>query len=240
MPQCGLHCVFFHKGRHAHMNISIFDVTGPVMIGPSSSHTAGAVQLARAAAVIVGGRFSHVRFSLHGSFAKTGRGHGTDKALVAGILGLKADDEQLKDSFALAAERGITVSFDEAELDNMHDNSVCITFTLPDGSTRRITGSSIGGGQILIRKLDDLDVELSVNAPTLVITQHDKRGVISDISRVLADNDINIGVMKLSRSGKGQIAVCVIETDSALTPALVDCLRAQKHVISVQALNPDL
>lgn len=221
------------------MNISIFDVAGPVMIGPSSSHTAGAARLARVAAMIVDAPFTHVAFGLHGSFARTGPGHGTDKALVAGILGLRADDERLKDSFALAKERGITVTFREVELEGVHDNSVGLEFALADGGVRRITGSSIGGGQIVVRQIDGLELELSANAPTLIISQEDRKGVVSEVTRVLAENDINIGVMKLSRPSRGETAICVIETDSLLTPEVVASVKAQRHVISVRALNPD-
>ena len=221
------------------MSISIFEVTGPVMIGPSSSHTAGAARLARAAAMIVAAPFSRVTFELYGSFAKTYRGHGTDKALVAGVLGLRADDELLKDSFALAAERGLTYDFREADLKGMHENSVRLEFTMEDGSVRRIAGSSIGGGQIMICEIDGTALELSAQLPTLVIRQHDKKGVLSNVTKVLADNDINIGVMKLSRSSKGQEALCVIETDSPLTEEIVSLVRAQDNIISAQALSPD-
>ena len=221
------------------MSISIFEVTGPVMIGPSSSHTAGAARLARAAAMIVAAPFSHVTFGLYGSFAKTFRGHGTDKALVAGVLGLRADDERLKDSFALAAERGLTYNFCEADLKGMHENSVRMDFTMEDGSIRRVAGSSVGGGQIVIREIDGTALELSAQLPTMIIRQEDKKGVVSSVTTVLADNDINIGVMKLSRSSKGQEALCVIETDSPLTEETVALVRAQAHIISVQALNPD-
>lgn len=222
------------------MNISIFEVTGPVMIGPSSSHTAGAARLARAAAMIVAAPFAHVTFGLHGSFAKTHRGHGTDRALVAGVLGLHADDERLKDSFALAAEQGLTYEFYEEDLKGMHENSVRMTFTLEDGTLRRVAGSSIGGGQILIREIDGIQLELSAQLPTLIIRQYDKKGVLSNVTRVLADHDINIGVMKLSRTSKGQQALCVIETDSPLTQGIVDLVREQQNIISVQALNPDV
>lgn len=222
------------------MNISIFEVTGPVMIGPSSSHTAGAARLARAAAMIVTAPFTHVTFGLHGSFAKTYRGHGTDKALVAGVLGLGADDERLRDAFTLARERGLTYDFREADLKGMHENSVRMEFTLTDGSVRRVAGSSIGGGQILICEIDGIQLELSAQLPTLVIRQYDKKGVVSNVTRVLANHDINIGVMKVSRTSKGREALCVIETDNPLTQETVDLVRAQDNIISVQALNPDV
>ena len=140
---------------------------------------------------------------------------------------------------ALAAERGLTYDFREADLKGMHENSVRLEFTMEDGSVRRIAGSSIGGGQIMICEIDGTALELSAQLPTLVIRQHDKKGVLSNVTKVLADNDINIGVMKLSRSSKGQEALCVIETDSPLTEEIVSLVRAQDNIISAQALSPD-
>ena len=142
------------------MDISIFEAVGPVMIGPSSSHTAGAAKLARAAITIIDEPISHVSFGLFGSFAKTYKGHGTDLALVAGILGLREDDERLTESFSMAQARNITYDFYETELVDVHENSVLMTFTLADGRIRNIVGSSIGGGQILIRKIDGLPLRI--------------------------------------------------------------------------------
>ena len=132
------------------MNLSIFEVLGPVMIGPSSSHTAGAAKLARVAAMIAAKPFDKVEFALHGSFLKTGQGHGTRLALLAGALGLAEDDEGLKTAETLAQERGVAYSFTEAELEDAHENTACITFFHTDGSESRITGCSIGGGRIRI------------------------------------------------------------------------------------------
>lgn len=221
------------------MNISIFDVMGPVMIGPSSSHTAGAARLANAAARIADGPFTHVSFGLHGSFAKTYKGHGTDKALVAGVLGFHADDEQIRNAFAIAKARNISFEFYETELEGMHDNSACITFLMADGKTRKVAGSSTGGGQIVICRIDQLNVELTLQSPTLIISQYDKKGVISQITQILAENNINIGVMKLSRTARGQTAICVIETDDLLTKEIVQKVSRSEHVIAVQALNPE-
>ena len=141
------------------MNISIFDVLGPVMIGPSSSHTAGAAKLSEAARLIAKGQISHISFGLHGSFSQTYKGHGTDRALVAGALGLDADDEQLADSFELAAKNGLGFDFYETELENVHENTVKMTLTMNDGSTSEIVGSSIGGGQIMITQIEKEIIE---------------------------------------------------------------------------------
>lgn len=221
------------------MNISVFDVTGPVMIGPSSSHTAGAARLAYIARLIAGKPFHHVVFGLHGSFAKTWRGHGTDRALVAGALGLREDDERLPDAFRLAEEQGLTYEFQEIELERMHENSVQITFSLEDGKTCKVIGSSIGGAQVVIRGINGFDTEFSANSSTLVIRQEDKSGVVSEVSRILAENGVNIGVMRLSRRAKGDIACCIIEMDSSLSDAVVERIRGLPHIRGALAINID-
>lgn len=219
------------------MNISIFEVIGPVMIGPSSSHTAGAARLARIARQIVGQPYFHVSFGLHGSFAKTFKGHGTDKALVAGVLGLFEDDERLSSSFELALERGVTFNFYELELEGMHENSVKFTFSLTDGNFMDIIGSSTGGGQIIIKRISEFDTEFTAQSSALIINQYDKKGVISEITKVLADNNINIGTMKVSRETKGETASCIIETDSVITQFVVDALKEIRDILSVKAIN---
>ena len=221
------------------MDVSIFDVAGPVMVGPSSSHTAGAAKLGRIALLIAGKPFLHVSFGLHGSFAKTFRGHGTDKALLAGVLGLREDDENIKNSFALAAERKLTFEFYETVLKNMHENSVKFTFYFTDGSICEVVGCSIGGGQIEIRQIDGFDTFFTAQAPTLIITQNDQKGVVSDISRVLLENDINIAVMRLSRKSKGDVAFCTIETDSPIPPKAVKDIEAKGNILRVRAVNID-
>lgn len=219
------------------MDISIFEVTGPVMIGPSSSHTAGAARLARVARLIAAEPFQHVSFGLHGSFAKTYRGHGTDRALVAGALGLHEDDERLVDAFGLAEQAGIGYDFYETELDGLHENSVIITFMTEHGKKTEVVGSSVGGAQIVIRRINGFDTEFSAQLNTLVICQQDKPGVIKSISGILAEDEINIGVMKLSRRAKGDIACCIIETDHHVSDEVVRRLQAIGHVKSVQAIN---
>lgn len=219
------------------MEISIFEAVGPIMVGPSSSHTAGAARLGRMAAKLVEGTFTHVDFGLYGSFAKTYQGHGTDLALVAGVLGLRQDDERLKDAFALAKERGITYTFYETEISGAHENTVCMSFSMADGSTREIIGSSIGGGQIKICSIDGFPLEMSLNMTTLIIMHKDAKGVIYQITRALAANDINIATMKLNRQEKGALACCVIETDSDIPDAVVEELKTIEAVYSVKEIN---
>ncbi|HBK84692.1 MAG TPA: L-serine ammonia-lyase, iron-sulfur-dependent, subunit beta [Firmicutes bacterium] len=219
------------------MNLSIFDVIGPIMIGPSSSHTAGAVKLARVAALIAAKPFTHVEFGLHGSFAKTGAGHGTKIALLAGVLGITKDDEQIKHSREIAAARGITYAFNEVELADVHENTAVITFTHADASKTAIVGCSIGGGRILITKINGVEVELAAEQPTIVIQQLDEQGVVSRVSQVLADNNINIGIMRLSRAAKRSVATAVIETDEKIPPEVVSQLAALDVVLSVRVIQ---
>lgn len=207
------------------------------MIGPSSSHTAGAARLARIARIIVAGSFDHVSFGLHGSFAKTYMGHGTDRALVAGALGFAEDDERIANAFALAEQAGLAWDFYPVELQNVHENSVKMTFLMKDGSKQDIIGSSIGGGQILICAINGFLTDISAQSSTLVISQNDRRGVISEVSRVLAESVINIGTMKVSRNARGETAFCIIETDGPVDDAVVARLRQVNNVLSVRAIN---
>ncbi|HIS47989.1 MAG TPA: L-serine ammonia-lyase, iron-sulfur-dependent, subunit beta [Candidatus Scybalocola faecigallinarum] len=219
------------------MDISIFEVLGPVMIGPSSSHTAGAARLARISAVIAGKPFSKVTFGLHGSFAHTYKGHGTDMALLGGVLGIREDDERLRDAYEIAKERGLEYEFYEKELENVHENSVLITFYCCDGSVANIVGSSIGGGQINICRINEFDTEFHAQAATLLISHYDHKGVISKISGILSEADVNIAVMKLNRRSKGDVAFCTIETDDEIGENVVSRIREIEDVITVRALE---
>ena len=219
------------------MEISIFDAVGPIMIGPSSSHTAGAAKLGRVAALIVGKPFKKVEFGLHGSFAKTYKGHGTDIALAAGVLGLNEADERLKEAFTLAKQQGIELRFYETELDGMHENSVRMTFYLDDRRTREIIGSSIGGGQIMIRSIDGFRAKIPLNSSTLVITHEDKHGVLFHVTKILAEAGINIATVTLTRQNRGALACAVIETDSFISDSIVKQLEEEAFLLSVQAIN---
>ncbi len=219
------------------MNLSVFEVLGPVMIGPSSSHTAGAARLGRVARMVAGRPFTKVWFGLHGSFAKTGRGHGTHEALLAGALGLREDDERLRNAYELAADQGVDYEFAELELPDAHENTARIRFYHTDGSQSEIEGSSIGGGRILITRIDGMPAGFSAEAPTLLITQQDVKGVISEISRTLAMENINIGVMRVSREARGSLATTVIETDSPIPRRVADRLRLMPDILSVRIVD---
>ncbi len=219
------------------MDISILEVLGPVMIGPSSSHTAGAARLGRVSAVIAGKPFSKVEFGLHGSFAHTYKGHGTDMALLGGVLGLREDDERLRDAYKIAQERGLKYRFYEKELENVHENSVLITFYCCDGSILNVVGSSIGGGQIIICRINEFVTEFHAQAATLLISHYDHKGVISKISGILSEADVNIAVMKLNRRSKGDVAFCMIETDDQIGEDVVRRIEAIEDVLTVRALE---
>lgn len=219
------------------MDISIFDVVGPVMIGPSSSHTAGAARLAKAARMIVKGEFFHVSFHLHGSFAKTGKGHGTDKALVAGVLGMSADDEALAKSFQIAEQQGITFDFCEEEMENVHENTVRIQFKMKDNTVNEVVGSSIGGGQILIAEINGFATDMNLQLPTIVISQYDKKGVVTEVSGILTAHNINIANMKLIRRSKGDVACCIIETDEAIPEELAEIMMENENIVFARVIN---
>lgn len=218
-------------------NYGIFDVLGPVMIGPSSSHTAGAEKLGRAARSIAEENIKSVVFYLHGSFAKTYRGHGTDRALVAGILGMEPDDERIKDSFKIAKDAGIDVQFVESDLGDVHPNTVRIEITKTDGTLINVTGSSIGGGNIVVTNINGDSVEFSGEYPVILVKHFDKRGMISKITFALALGNINIATLKVGRTMKGDIATTVIETDNKVSKDVVKELHALDGVLNVKAIN---
>jgi len=185
---------------------SLFDIIGPVMIGPSSSHTAGASKIGHMAAQVFEGDIAAVDFYLHGSFFKTVKGHGTDRALLAGIMRMEPDDVRLKDAFAIADARGIAYRFFEADLGEVHPNTVKIVMTGKDGHAETVVGSSIGAAKILITQIGDTDVEVDGDYCTLITTHTDKPGMIAKVSTVLAQHRINIAFMKVFRQNKGDTA----------------------------------
>lgn len=217
---------------------SVFDIVGPIMIGPSSSHTAGAARLAKVAATIADGKIIKVEFLLHGSFAETYKGHGTDKALAAGILAMEPWDERLKDSFELAAAEGIEIIFTPTDLGEVHPNTVKFILTKEDGSVSNITGSSIGGGNILIFDIDGQAVEFTGENPTLLTYHKDLPGVISKISSILFEENINIANMRVYRNEKGKMATMSLETDSIITEEAMNKIRKIKEIGNVKFINP--
>ena len=195
--------------------MNVFDVIGPVMIGPSSSHTAGAARIGNMAGALLPGNPVRAVIGLHGSFAKTGQGHGTDKALTAGILGMLPGDIRIRNSLTLAKEAGLSVTFEEVEIDGAHPNTARITLWNEQGESVTVQGASIGGGEILITRIDGMAVEISGNLPTLLVLHRDVPGVIAGVTNYLAMNGVNIGGCKVSRKKKGDLALMTLELDEA-------------------------
>ena len=183
--------------------IGTFDILGPNMIGPSSSHTAGALRIAFIAGKMVG-RVKSARFVLYGSFARTYHGHGTDRALVGGILGYHPDDERIRDSFHYAEEAGIEISFEENFTDKeVFPNTVDIYLTGEDGDSMSLRGESIGGGNAVITRLNGVEVELTGNYCTMVVQHVDKKGTLAFVTTVLSAYDLNIGSLRVYRESRG-------------------------------------
>lgn len=216
----------------------VFDILGPIMIGPSSSHTAGAARLAKVASIIAGGKIKKVDFFLHGSFAQTYKGHGTDKALVAGILNMDPWDENLKRSFNIAAEKGIEIKFTETDLGDVHPNTVKFIIVKEDDNITEVTGSSIGGGNILIFNIDGQNVEFTGERPTILTQHKDLPGVISKISAILYDENINIANMRVYRSAKGKMATMALETDNLISEKIMNRISEIEAIETVKFINP--
>ena len=207
-------------------NFGLFEIIGPRMVGPSSSHTAGAVRIGNMARKIAGGEVKKAELTLYGSFAETGRGHGTDKALCAGILGLAPDDERLRYSMLLAQEAGVevTVIFSDETLD--HPNTARIRITAPDGRETEVVGASIGGGNIRIKELNGMNVEFSGDYPTLIVRHKDVPGVINHVTLVLAKEKVNIAFMQVFRQVRNLDAYMIIETDSPVSQEVCELIQS--------------
>ena len=207
-------------------NFSVFDIIGPRMTGPSSSHTAGAVRIAYIARRLIGEQISRVTFTLYGAFAETGKGHGTDKALIGGILGFQPDDERIRDAYEYAKEQGVIVDFIYSDVPPPeHPNTVKIEATDTKDRTMEVVGRSIGGGNILITEINEQGVELSGEYPTIIVSHRDEPGVIAEVSHVLAKLNVNIAFMRVFRHGRGRDAYMCIETDTPVTKEMQAIIR---------------
>ncbi|MEY8763717.1 MULTISPECIES: L-serine ammonia-lyase, iron-sulfur-dependent subunit beta [Clostridium] len=218
---------------------SVFDILGPVMIGPSSSHTAGAARLGKIAGTIAGGKIKKVQFFLHGSFAKTYKGHGTDKALIAGILGMNPWDKNLRNSMELAKEKGIEFEFIETDLGDVHPNTVKFVIMCEDGRVSEIMGSSIGGGNVIITEVDGDKIEFTGVYPTILINHIDVPGMVAKVSQVLYKYKINIAFMRVYRENvKGAKAAMVFEVDDFVSDDVVNEISKIPNIHKVRAINP--
>jgi len=217
---------------------SVFDILGPIMVGPSSSHTAGAVRLGAMARKILGEEPVAGTIFLHGSFAKTGKGHGTNLALIAGLLGMTPDDERIPEAIKLAKEGGLSFSFKIEDLGDVHPNTVKFDLLGKRGSHAQIIGSSIGGGAIVIRQINDFQVEIRGDYPTLVILHQDHPGLVAQVTLLLATSQTNIARMLVSREKRGAQALMVVETDEEIEDAILVLMRRLPKIYQVLAIEP--
>lgn len=220
------------------MKANVFDMLGPIMVGPSSSHTAGAVRLGLMARKILGANVTEARIMLHGSFAETGKGHGTHLALTAGLLGMQPDDERIRFATKLAQEAGISVKFENTNLGEVHPNSVRFFLTGDGGEKAMATGCSIGGGRIVITEINEFSVEFMGEYPTLVLLYVDSPGMVAEITKVLAYAKINIAQMRVSREGKGRRALAVIETDEIIRQKVIKEIGELSKIDRVMFIEP--
>ena len=219
--------------------MNIFDILGPVMVGPSSSHTAGAVRIGLIARRLLGGQPATAKITLSGSFAATGTGHGTDRALVAGLLGMKPDDIRIPDSFALAVEQGLAFTFDKTELKEAHPNTAILQLSTAGGRELEVQASSLGGGRIMVNKLDDINVNFNGDSPTLIVHNLDQPGHVAEVTSMLSHKSVNIATMQLYRNHRGGYAVMVIETDQDIPAEALRWLSRLEGVIKVTYLNAE-
>lgn len=192
----------------------VWDIIGPVMIGPSSSHTAGAVRIGRIVRLCWGGDVKNANIYMRGSFATTGEGHGTDRALLAGLLGYSPDDPAVRDGRDLALRSGMNFTFYEEDLEGAHPNSVRIEIWSEGGRRMDATAASLGGGAVSLQQLDGFEVGVSCLLPVIIIMNRDVQGVVGAVTTFLSSHGINIATMKLHRDSRGGLATMVLELDS--------------------------
>lgn len=217
--------------------MNLFDVIGPVMIGPSSSHTAGAARIGNITRKLLNSPPKHVDIGLHGSFQKTYIGHGTDRALIGGLLGMEVDDERLRDSLQIANEVGFSYEFHEVQLRNVHPNTVVLKVEGTNGNVVNVQASSVGGGEIVIQEINGLKAEFNARFNTVVISYFDLPGMIANISNEFAMANINIGTMKVFRQSIGGNAMVVIEIDGEADERLLSRLRSLPDIEKVAYLE---
>jgi len=217
---------------------SVFDITGPIIIGPSSSHTAGACRLANAARAILGQEIMKATIRVYGSFAETLCGHGTDKAMIGGLLGLAPDDERLADAFGLAKEKGLDYRFETEDEPNQSANRVLFELTGRDGAAMDIRGESIGGGNIMIDRIGLTSLQISMKYNTLIVDHLDKAGAVLRVAEILAGQGINIASMNVYRQGKHGRAYMILETDEDIGGGVLESINAlpDMHAIYIKKL----
>ena len=213
--------------------INIFDMMGPVMVGPSSSHTAGAARIGNMGRTLLGEEVARADIGLYGSFAETGYGHGTDRALLAGLLGMKPDDLRIPNAYEEANRAGMAYSFRTVELRDAHPNTALLELTGKSGKKLTLQASSIGGGAIVVNKIDGIDVNFTGDFNTLIVRTQDESGSVAAITSILSQVHINVANMSVNRHRRGGDALMVIETDQHIKPRQVEFLSELPGILSV-------
>ncbi|OBZ17577.1 L-serine ammonia-lyase, iron-sulfur-dependent subunit beta [Bacillus sp. FJAT-26390] len=214
----------------------VFSIIGPGMIGPSSSHTAGAVRLGRVARGLFGEQPEQADIIFYGSFAATYSGHGTDLAVIAGLLQFDTDDERVPDSLDLADKLGMKVTFQTGSGAAVHPNTLAINL-LSGSKSAQMTGCSIGGGNIEVVEVNGFDLKFTANYPTLILFHDDQPGVLASITRLLSDANINIGYMDVDRKGRLGQAATAVETDGEISEELLAKAKRLDHVNNLNYIN---
>jgi L-serine dehydratase len=217
--------------------MNLFDIIGPVMVGPSSSHTAGAVKIGYVAGKLLNEPVKKAQILLYGSFLKTGEGHGTRQALAAGLLGMRPDDVRIPDSLAIAEAKGVEITFGEAFLKEGHPNSAELILEGISGKVMDIVGESLGGSRINIARIDGIATNFSGDYPTLIVHNVDQPGHVTEIASLLAHKSVNIATMQVYRASRGGDAVMVLECDQEIAPESVNWLEHLEGIKSVTYLS---
>ncbi|MGE7271911.1 L-serine ammonia-lyase, iron-sulfur-dependent subunit beta [Brevibacillus panacihumi] len=214
---------------------SVFDIIGPVMVGPSSSHTAGAARIGRVARKLLGRQPKRAEITFYGSFAKTYQGHGSDVATVAGILDFDTFDLRLKDSLSIAQNEGMEVILQTSDVRTEHPNTARIRLS-DEKETIEIVGVSIGGGKIEVLEINGFSCQLGFDSPTLLVLHEDRFGMIAAVAKVLTQQRINVGLMEVSRHDRGSRALMALETDAVVSEQVMEEIRNIPHIFDVSLL----
>lgn len=217
--------------------MNIFDIMGPIMVGPSSSHTAGAVRIGLITRHLLGNQPVSAQLLLHGSFAATGKGHGTDRALVAGLLDMAPDDPRIPQAFTLAREAGMELNISTAVLRGAHPNTVLLRVRDALGREMEVNASSLGGGRVRVNAIDGMEATFTGDYPTLIIRNQDKPGAVAEVTGILSRRQVNIATMQLYRDKRGGLAVMVLESDQPIWAEAVEELRASPGIVRVTYLD---
>ncbi len=219
--------------------ISVFDVIGPNMVGPSSSHTAGAASIALLTKKMIGEKVKRIKFTLYGSFAQTYKGHGTDRALVGGILGFETDDERIRDSFELAREAGLDFSFEcsSDDDDDLHPNTVDMEVEGASGRVLYVRGESLGGGKVRLTRINGVKVYFTGEFHALIVIQRDYPGVVAGVTSVLSSYGVNIAYLRVFREEKGGLAYTIVESDEEITEKAVEEMKKNPAIEDIMLVR---